>query len=416
MIRILHAAALAATICAQPALAAAPGAPIKITDTVTLDPILEARLRYEGVDTPTLNGDGMTLRLRAGVEGTHRSGLAFLAEVEGSAAIANNYNAFPFVVASSQRRTAYATIPDPMTIEMNRLQLQYRSKPFTLTLGRQRINLDDQRFVGSVGWRQNEQTFDAVRAEATAGPLDLDATYAVAQRTIFGIDAGPRQSYDGDFAFLSASTKIGPIQAKAFAYLLDYAAKDQIGPLGLSNADTQTYGVRATSSFAVAKATKLSVAASVARQSSWHGNPADYDVTYFAGEGSLATGRLAATAGYERLGGTGTRAFQTPMATLHKFNGWADLFLVTPAAGLEDVYAGATFKFPSVKVLPGLAASITGHRFSAAQGNSHFGNEIDASVGFKRGAMSVLAKFADYRARAFGTDTRKFWLQMELAY
>ena len=75
--------------------------------------------------------------------------------------IVNDYNAFPFAIASAQRRPGYSVVADPMTIGLNRLQVQYKSKPLTVTLGRQRINLDDQRFVGNAGWRQNEQTFDA---------------------------------------------------------------------------------------------------------------------------------------------------------------------------------------------------------------------------------------------------------------
>ncbi len=43
--------------------------------------------------------------------------------------------------------------------------------------------------------------------------------------------------------------------------------------------------------------------------------------------------------GYELLGSDdGVAAFQTPLATLHKFNGFADQFLVTPAGGLQDIY------------------------------------------------------------------------------
>ena len=62
---------------------------------------------------------------------------------------------------------------------------------------------------GGFGWRQDEQTFDAVRGEAKFGPVTLDGTYAISQRTIFGIDAGPRQSYDGTFIFGSAAVKAG---------------------------------------------------------------------------------------------------------------------------------------------------------------------------------------------------------------
>ena len=418
---------LAATACAAPvALAhpafAAPGDPVPLGDGLTLDPIVDGRLRYEGVDTPVLDADAVTLRLRAGAELKHASGLSLLAEGEGTLALSKDYNAFPFPIVDSQRRPAHAVVPDPMNIDLNRVQVQYKSKAVTLTLGRQRINLDDQRFVGSVAWRQNEQTFDAVRAEAKLGPVSLDGTYAISQHTIFGVDAGPRQTYDGRFAFLGATTKLGPVQVKGFAYLLDFDGKEQAGGLAVTNADTQTWGGRATASFSLAKTTKLNLMASYARQSGYQDNPLDYDVDYIAAEAGLARGNLGATLGYEKLGtglsATGPRrAFQTPMATLHKFNGWADLFLTTPAGGLEDLYGGISYKFTQVKALPGLNAAVTWHRFESDLGSIRYGDELNASLGFKVGRVGMLVKYADFNARAPGfADTRKLWLQAEIAY
>ena len=278
---ITGAAALCALTASQPVLAA-PGDPVKVADGVTLDPIVDARLRYEGVDTPTLDADALTLRLRAGAELKSASGLSILAEGEATLALVDHYNAFAFAIADSQRRTGHAVVADPMNGELNRLQVQYKGKALTLTAGRQRINFDDQRFVGSVGWRQNEQTFDAVRAEAKAGPLSLDATYAISQRTVFGVDAGPRTAYQGDFVFLGAGAKLGPVQAKAFAYLLDYDLNEQAGALATTNADTQTYGVRAVAPLALSKAAKLTLTASYARQMDWKDNPQDYAADYLA--------------------------------------------------------------------------------------------------------------------------------------
>ena len=417
--RILLCAAL--LVSASAAIAAPPkpqpGDPVKIGGGLTLDPIIDGRLRYEHVDQPASDADAVTLRLRAGAEVKHKSGLGFLVEAVGTLGIVNDYNAFPFAIANSQRRPGFAVVADPMTIGLNRLQVQYKFKPLTVTLGRQRINLDDQRFVGSVGWRQNEQTFDAARVEALLGPVNFDGTYSISQRTVFGIDAGPRTAYDGNFVFLSAGVKLGPVSLKGFFYLLDYDAAEQVGALSVALADTQTYGARATASFALGKATKLNLAASYARQSDWKQNPVNYAADYIAAEASIAHGPFAVTGGYEQLGSAAEiRAFQTPMATLHKFNGWADLFLVTPVSGLQDIYGGASLKLPNVKALPGLNLAVTYHRFESDFGGVHFGNEWDASFGFKLGRMNLLAKYADYQADRFSVDTRKFWLQLDFAY
>lgn len=405
----------AAIAASQPACAA-PGDPVPIAAGLTLDPIIDGRLRYEHVDTPVTAADALTLRLRAGAELKSASDLSFLAEGEGNLALDDSYNAFPFAIASSQRRSTHAVIADPMTIGLNRLQLQYQGKGLTVTVGRQRINLDDQRFVGSVGWRQNEQTFDALRGEAAVGPISLDATYALRQRTVFGIDAGPRQAYDGNFVFLGAGAKLGPLQAKGFAYLLDYDPRGQFGALAVTNADTQTYGLRVTGSFRIDAATRLAIAASYARQGDWKDNPASYAEDYLAAEAALTRQALTATAGYELLGGDGTHSFQTPMASLHKFNGWADLFLTTPANGLQDWYGGLAYRFGKRAPLNALNAAVTYHRFSGDRGALHYGDEWDASIGFKLGRAAILAKVADYKAAGFGTDTRKAWVQVEFGY
>lgn len=431
---LLTATALAAPLAlAHPAFAApAPqfGDPIPVGDGLTIDPIVDARLRWEHVDQTATDADAVTLRLRSGAEFKHASGLSLLAEGEATLAIGADYNAFPFAIASAQRRPQFAVVPDADDVELNRLQVQYKTQAITLTAGRQRINLDDQRWVGSVAWRQNEQTFDAVRGEAKLGPVNLDATYAISQRTIFGVAAGsardfapragPRQHFDGDFVFLGAAAKLGPVNLKGFAYLIDYDPVFQFAN------SSQTYGGRATSALPLTGRMKLNLVASYARQSDYGGNPVRYRADYLLGEAGLSFDALTATAGYELLGSDGDaaagagRAVQTPLATLHKFNGWADVFLTTPNAGLQDTYVGAAYKMDGIKALPGLNAAVTWHRFESDRGGRRYGDEWDASLGFKLGKVALLAKYANYQRRggadfASDVDTEKFWLQAEIA-
>jgi hypothetical protein len=431
----LTATALAAPLAfAYPATAApAPsfGSPVKVGDDLTIDPILDARIRWESVDQPTTDADAVTVRLRSGAELKHASGLSLLVEGEATLALGTRYNAFPYAIASDQRRPRFSTVADPETVELNRLQLQYKGKAGTLTVGRQRINLDDQRWVGSVLWRQNEQTFDALRAEAKLGPVSLDATYAKSQRTIYGSDAGyvrdfapgagQRQHYDGDFVFLGAAAKLGPGSLKAFAYLLDY------DPTFFLANSSQTYGARWSGAIPLSSAIKLNLAASYARQSDYGRNPVRYSADYIAAEGGVTFKAFTVLGGYEELGsdrnaagGVG-RAVQTPMATLHKFNGWADVFLTTPAKGLRDTYLGAVWKPQAIKAVPGLNAAVTWHAFDSDAGHLDYGDEWDASLGFKLGAVGLLAKYANYRRHgaanfAADMDTEKFWLQAEVSF
>jgi hypothetical protein len=401
------AAFLALLASSSPVLAAEADKP-KQPDELQVKPILDARLRYESVDQETLEADALTLRLRAGAE-AKLGEFSILAEAEGTAAPVNDYNAFPFVIDDRQRRPQFAVVPDPRNVELNRIQLQYKSKELTVTAGRQRINLDDQRWIGSVGWRQNEQTFDAIRAEAALDPVTLDLTYAISQRTIFGEDAGPRTAIDGKFMFAGLGTKLGPIQGKLFSYLIDYDEG-----FALQNS-TQTYGGYLAGSVPLGKATKLSLRGSYARQSDYGRNPFDYAADYWSFEAGTKLGGFSITGGWEKLGSDNGRAVQTPLATLHKFNGWADLFLTTPPNGLEDAYVSVGRTFDGVKMLPGLHANVAYHQFDSARNDLEYGTEWDASAGFKVGKVGLLLKCANYHANEFGVDTRKLWLQAEWA-
>lgn len=422
--------ALALTAASQPAFAAdaAPkfGDPVPVVDGVTFDPIFDARLRWEDVSQPTTTiktADAVTMRIRAGFElkdaSTH---LSLLAEAAGNLAFNGQFNAFPYALTTQQRRPQYATIADPDNVALNRLQLQYRTKDLGLTVGRQRINLDDERWVGSVGWRQNEQTFNAVRGEAKLGPVSFDGTYADRQNSIYGNDGGPRIGYDGKFWFLTAGIKTGPVMTKGFAYLLAYDPTS----FTFQNNSSQTYGFRSAGSLKLLAGMKLNFAGSVARQSAYKDNPTRFAATYAAAEAGLDLSNLTVKAGYELLGadirgrsatgGITTIAMQTPMATLHKFNGWADLFLTTPTKGLQDSYAGIAYRFTELPAVPGLNAQVTYHQYGSDVGSLGYGHETDAAVGFRTGPVRWQVAYADYTARGFGVNTRKFWLQSEYSF
>ncbi|WP_395614572.1 alginate export family protein [Allosphingosinicella sp.] len=385
-------------------------APVAGPDRVRLQPIIDARLRYESVSQGPLDAEALTIRVRAGAEALYGP-FSMLAESEGTVALADNYNAFAFAgPPSRQRRPQFATVADPENIELNRLQLQYRFREGAVTLGRQRINIDDQRWVGSVGWRQNEQTFDAVRAEARFGPAGVDLAYATSQRTIFGEGAGARTAFGGGFLFANLTARFGPVQGRLFSYLLDY---DEAFAQANSS---QTYGGVLSGGVPLGRGRMLNLRASYARQSDYARNPFSYNAAYWSVEGSSALAGFTLTAGRERLGSDNGHSVQTPMATLHKFNGWADLFLVTPPAGLDDLYVSVSRRLEGVHALPGLSASLAWHRFDSATGGIAYGSEWDASLGFRLGSVAVLVKYADYDARGFGNDTRKLWLQLEWAH
>lgn len=406
--------------------------PIKVGDGFTIKPMLDSRLRWEDVRQPAraLSADAVTLRVRAGFELANQpTHLALLVEAGATLGIDTDYNAFPYKnPASDQYRPGDAVVADAQNLALNRLQLQYKTKAVTLTAGRQRINLDDERWVGSSGWRQNEQTFDALRGEVSLQqaslPVSLDVAYSDSQRTVFGNDGGPRVANDGRFWFLGAGVKLGPVTTKGFAYLVDYnntpGAPQTVR--GQTNS-SQTYGLRSSGSFTLAKGVSLALAGSFAQQSNYGTNALHYKADYYAGEAALGVKVLTLKGGYEVLGADakatgGAWSVQSPLATLHKFDGWADVFLTTPANGLRDLYAGVAAKLPMVKAVKGLNAQVVYHQFDSDIGAIGYGHEWDGAIGLKTGRITWLAKYADYVAKSGSgtTDTRKFWLQAEFGF
>ena len=113
-------------------------------DEVKVKPLLDLRLRWENVDQTGIakDADAVTLRARPGFVAT-TGAFSLLAEAEGTVALDNHY------FSGLNGKTQYPLVADPQTLEVNRFQLQYHpAKTLTATVGRQLINIEDQRFVG----------------------------------------------------------------------------------------------------------------------------------------------------------------------------------------------------------------------------------------------------------------------------
>ena len=381
---------------------------------LSVKPIIDTRLRTEHVDQSgsDRDADAVTARIRAGA--IFSSGdWSLLAEGEATLAISERYD------SGVNDKTQYPIVADPQNVELNRFQLQYRGLARTIvTAGRQRINLDEQRFVGSSGWRDNEQTFDAVRLEiGDSKSLKADLTYAWSVRTIWGIDGRDtrQQAIGGNnvFATISHPTVLGTLSG--FAFVVD---QDEARVQGF-RLSSQTFGIRLAGSRKLSPAARLNYALSYASQSDHHHNPNNYRADYWLVDLGIDFGAAKFGLGHERLGadkGLPLTSFQTPLATLHKFQGWADKFLTTPPNGLRDFYASGGYGWKSVAGFDAINAAVIYHRFDSDRLNIAYGSEWDAMVSAKRGRWTATAKLADYRAKSFASDTRKIWLMIEWAY
>lgn len=394
--RRLAAACAAGLLCA-PAIAARaePSPPPLSTEW-------EARLRHESVadDAFTRTADSTTLRLLGGLRLRPAPSWEALVQAEAIAG-SGRYD--------SGRRGEAGRPPvlDPAGMEWNQAWLARRGPRFGATLGRQRLLFDNQRWLGDVGWRQNMQTFDALaldwtpRAGMSARWLWLDRVHRVA-----GDDARDPLARERalDSHFVNLALARGEREWVGYAYL--HEDRD------VAAASTATYGLRWRDA-GPREDRGWHWTLEAAQQSDHADNPAAFSHPYRLAEVGYGSAGFRVRAGSERLGGDGRHSLQTPLATLHAFNGWADKFLATPPAGLQDRFLGASGRFSS----GGWRAcdwQLVLHDYRADAGGAAYGHEWNASLSIAPWRnFKLLAKFADYRSDGFGRDTRKWWLQVE---
>jgi hypothetical protein len=393
-------------------------------------PIIDLRGRYETVSDAgkPLDGNAVTLRARLGYETGSWNGLSLQADFDHVWAIGDEaYN------SSRNGKTAYASVADPKMTALNRLQLTYISDFDTkFIIGRQRLLIGNQRFIGNSGWRQHEQTFDAVSAVNTAIP-GLALTYAYLYRVnrVYGPDVpvpvtGPANYFKSDSHVLDGVyTGVPGLRLEGYSYLLDLNAPGYATTPALITAtarlSTATYGGRGDYTFKFDDVS-AKLGGEYAHQTDYRNNPLSFGLDYWLGEGSLTWRGVTGLVGYESLGGNGTIGFSTPLATLHAFNGWADIFLTTPANGLNDLYLKLAYAMPADFVMSkSLALSATYHDFKTDSLNRGIGGEWDLQAELTVDAgLSFMAKYADYAGSgaAFGgfPDRSVFWLQTAYKY
>ena len=307
-------------------------------------------------------------------------------------------------------QTSYATVVDPEGTGINQLFIRYNGlKNTPITVGRQAIQRANLRYVGGVEWRQNEQTYDAAAISFDNKKLTLYYSYVDMVSRIYGPDSGsPPRDLNSETSLVDASYTFAPwLKVFGYGYFLDFT---DTNAYGLSN---QTLGLRATGKIGSADAINVDYQAEFGSQEDYGDNPTDYDADYYQLAAQLNVSNYSFLAGYEVLGGdvTAGQGFQTPLATLHKFQGWADKFLSTPVGGIRDANVGATAK------LFGATFGVYYHDFESDEGSMDYGQEIDVSALWKIGKYySILLKGASYDAKDFSTDTNKAWIQLQAAW
>lgn len=389
--------------------------------------------RYESVRNPGKavpnNADAQTVRLRLGYETAAFKYIRAMVEAEAVRTVfgGNQYDSKACTTASGC--TNYAVVADPASTELNQAYLSYGGISNTVAKwGRQRLVLDNARFIGNVGWRQNEQTFDAFTVVNNSLPsTKITAAHITNVNRVFSDSAivaatgvPATGAFGGNHKMSSNILNVNykgwsRAELVGYAYLLDYDVSS-----GFTANSTDTYGFRASGKTPVGR-NKLLFTAEFATQSNAKlNNAVNYRVDYSFLEAGLDVTSAVFKLGHEVLGSNGntvtSKPFSTPLATLHAFNGWADLFLTTPARGLKDTYVSAGTTFAGVK----LGAAY--HDFRAAKPDAtadNYGTEWDlvASKTFDTN-YTIGAKMAQFSTKLPATyaNTNKFWVWAEAKF
>ena len=369
-------------------------------------PILNWRVRFEGVDQTgvTEEADALTSRVRAGFQTGSVGGWSLLGEAVWTEDVVDDFN------DTLNGQTQYPVVADPGGFAtVNRFAFTNKSlENTTLTIGRQRIVLDDARFVGNVGWRQNEQTYDGIRAQIDTEGVNIDLSYITQVNRIFGPDH-PAGKWNGDIMLANVSKTFGIGKLTGFIYSLDI---DEAAALSSSTIGFRFNGSKPIGDGGMSALYTLSYA----DQSDTGNNPANFSEAYYRIQGGIGIDKFTISAGIESLGSDGTSRVTMPLATLHAFQGWTDKFLATPAAGIDDQFLRFTYNAGEVGIFDSLNVLSVLHDYETNVGSTGLGDEFELQVVGRKGPIAVTLKYASFSADTVFTDTDKFWLMMDYAF
>ncbi|KUJ72311.1 hypothetical protein [Thiomicrospira sp. WB1] len=359
-------------------------------------PNLDIRVRYEGVSQDNKDdASAFTERTRVGYQTLPFHGFSAFVEMSDTASLGSRNDFYVPAGPASGGDADKAVVLDPSYTSLNQAWLKYQFAGNSVTLGKQRI-IFDNRYLGNVGWRQNEQVYTGAHLAVTSVPkLKLNYAFIGEVQNPVGVDIEmSSHALQAKYALADWAKLTG------YGYWLDYDLAAQT--------DSRTLGARLTGQLPLAEKMGLSYHLEYGDQSEYaDSDNAGGDYTRF--DLGLKAGGVKFVVGQETLGGNGDYAYQTPLGTVHLFNGWADQFIGpvggTPANGLEDRYAKVSGKLAGFK----LAAHY--HDFNSDTASDHYGSEWNLLAARKiQKNYLVGLKYASYSADDYKVDTQKLWV------
>lgn len=375
------------------------------------------RLRYEYVDQAGKDetADAWTLRSLIGWQTRPFHDFSVTAQLIGVSPLNHQYNDLENGVPDPGRLD-YPVVADPEDYDVNQFFLEWSGLPSTkIRLGRQAVFLDNWRFVGDVRFRQVMQVMDGIALENRSLP-DTEIYVAHFER----IKQITTKRQDVNVELVNVKYRFTPTESlTGYGYLVDWNGSD------LEANSSKTFGLRLDGARAVHDDWKLLYTAEFARQDDYKRGHRDIGNDYYRFGAGFGRGDWFLRVDQEKLSGNRDgRAFQTPLGTNHLFQGWADVFLTTPAEGIEDSMLIAGGKVRGV-TLKAEYHWIDADRSFAEMGSGRgdrYGEELDLSAGYSFGKQwNGLVEYANFRetdeyAAARKRNIEKLWLTLMYSF
>ena len=404
----MSAVALTAIMGSFTSVSAADG--INILDNLNVQG--EIRPRWENVDDNVANhstANAYTARTKLKVTG-QLLGVDGLTASVGIISV-NNFGSHTYNPGDGHNYTdgskPYAKVGDPQTAMLSNAEINYTADNTTVHAGRGQVNLDNQRFIGTVGWRQLERSYDSVFvANNSIKNLSVLAAWVYGYQ---GVNAN--ETVDTNTVLLHAAYTVMPeLKVTAYDYMIAGFA--------------DTYGLALTGNVKM-DAVKLNYRAEYALQKDStmeiHGSDGKADADYYNLDLGANIAGVLVGANYEfmsgkSLGGGSDTTFGTPLATGHKFNGWADS--VDKTNGLIDANVRLGYKAKGFGKLLAVYHDFTADTVASGADDNR-GSEIDAVYANKIPGVNGLTgmlKYALFDAPTGGNDVQKMWAMLDYKF
>ncbi|MEM1260208.1 MAG: alginate export family protein [Bacteroidota bacterium] len=271
-------------------------------------------------------------------------------------------------------QTDRTNVTDPETLELNQLHVAYNTlfneTELEVKVGRQSAMVEDERFIGRVQARQDDQTLDALYGKIQNDQRGMAFEYAYMYQ-INRLVAEEADWRSDSHVFMFRYYKNEKVRFGLFAHLLDF----QEDSPSLSN---QTYGITLDRGPLPKDKVALNYKTAFAYQSDYGENATDYGAFLVGLEAGVSLPSLGIfNIGYElATSDDGIASYQFPLSTGQRLHRISDVFIDPPADGLHNPYVTAEFN----ELFWGIGGFFGYHAYFSEEEGTFFGQEIDLVI------------------------------------